>query len=145
MPLPLILLATCLKMKIRSYHYMKFNCGDKMVISPSYNHDGNSYIAKAAILHWNGPNDVKFKYYFFSFTTIHHDYVHGQLNYPLPRSFQTCQSQAWCGVCMFQAHQDDISHDETHNESDFIWHVILLLIFLCVLNSLRLSDAYMHQ
>ena len=130
-----------LKMKIPSYHYIKFNCGDKMVISPFYNHDGNSYIAKT--LKWF--HDVNLKYHVFSIKTIHHDYVHGQPNYSLPPSFQTCQSQAWCSGCMFQAHQDDISHDETHNESNFIWRLILLLIFLFVLNSLRLIDAYMHQ
>ena len=63
---------------------------------------------------------VKCQYHFLPYETIHHVYINGQPIYPVAPSFQTCQSQDWCSVCMSQAHQDDISHDETHNGSNLI-------------------------
>ena len=40
--------------KMSSYQYRKFYCGDKMVVRSSYLHNGISYTGKMSSLYWIG-------------------------------------------------------------------------------------------
>ena len=43
------------KIKMSSYQYRKFHCGDKTVVRSSYLHNGISYTGKMASLYWFSP------------------------------------------------------------------------------------------
>ena len=43
--------------KMSSYQYRKFHCGDKTVVRSSYLHNGIFYIGKMASLYWFSPLD----------------------------------------------------------------------------------------
>ena len=44
--------------KMSSYQYRKSHCGDKMILWPSYLHNGISYTGKTASLYWIGAQDL---------------------------------------------------------------------------------------
>ena len=46
--------------KMPSYQYRKFHCGDKTVVRSSYLHNGISYIGKLATLYWISHKTVLF-------------------------------------------------------------------------------------
>ena len=41
-----------------SYQYRKSHCGDKMILRPSYHHNGISYTGKITFLYWIRAQDV---------------------------------------------------------------------------------------
>ena len=40
--------------KMTSYQYKKYDCGDKTILRPSYLHSGISYTGKMTIFNWSG-------------------------------------------------------------------------------------------
>ena len=42
-------------LRVCSYHYKKYNCGDKTAVTSSYLHNGNSYTGKIVSQHWITP------------------------------------------------------------------------------------------
>ena len=43
--------------KMTSYQYRKFHCGDKTILRPSYLHNGISYTGKMTSLYWIGAQE----------------------------------------------------------------------------------------
>ena len=52
MPCATIELGDWINIKMSSYQYRKPHCGDKMILRPSYLHNGISYTGKMASLYW---------------------------------------------------------------------------------------------
>ena len=46
-----------INIKMSSYQYRKSHCGDKMILRPSYLHNGISYTGKTTSLYWIGALD----------------------------------------------------------------------------------------
>ena len=72
-------------MKISSYQYSKYHCGDKTVVRPSYLHNGISYTGKMSSLYWIGAQiyalcECKFESVFylchgFAVSTIYYQWL----------------------------------------------------------------------
>ena len=46
----------CFNINLSSYPYRKSHCGDKMILRPSYLHNGISYTGKMTSLYWISPS-----------------------------------------------------------------------------------------